>query len=504
MRPRQVVLCSLPPLSLDRIPAAPAILQSAIELEGFTAKSIDLSIDFFNNQCNKNVEQYNTLASVFRPTNELHPSGAREAAEAWVKHSILKIKEYAPKIIGLSVFTNFQHSAAYMLALAIRKELPDAKIVLGGFGININSSGLAWIPEIRKIDVIKPFFQLMTEKKLCDQVIFSSDSPIEKFVNFVKNFFCIPINNESKILDKNIYTSPLPNYNDYKFNDYLWNQGIALPITGSLGCVRNCTFCDIRGQFGNFKYRRGKEVAEEMIELKKRYNTTYFEFTDSLVNGSLKAFREWLEIIAEYNDKSNEAEKIKWFGQYICRPQKHTPSDIYSLMKRSGVINLIIGVESGSNEILAAMRKNMTVEDVYDELEQFQKNDIKASFLILSGFYNETYNRFLETLKFIVNCAPYIAAGTITQLGVGPPLFINDKMYLGQEAERLGIIFNPYDQSDWTEISDPTNTYTERARRRIVTQIVMDKLGIPITDQSVSNITQIYHKLKNKSNIQSA
>ena len=498
MQKIEVVICSLPSLFVDRAPGAPALLQAALETASFSAKSLDLNLEYYINQCSKNIDTFQTLSSVFRPTNEYLPPGAVESAEMWIKESIDTLKKIDPKVIGLSVFTNFQHTATFMLATEIRKQMPQAKIVLGGFGLEINCNGLAAQPGIRKIDLLKKFHQYMTEKNLTDYVVFSNDNPIERFVSLVDNI--INSSDTSPVIEHKgvLYDTPIPNYDNYRLSEYLWNQGIALPVTGSQGCVRQCTFCDIPGFFGKFKYRTGKDIANEMIYLKSRYNTNFFEFTDSLVNGSLKAFKEWLEIVADYNDtQPREDDKIKWFGQYICRPQAHTPEDIYPLMKRSGVVNLVIGVESGNDEVLEAMRKKIKIQDVYDELAQFKQHDITATFLMLSGFYNETYDRFLDSLRFIVKCSSYIANGTISSFGVGTPLFINDKMYLGAEADKLGIIIDSYDQFGWTIANDPTNTYTERARRRIITQVVLDKLGIPIPGQNISNIHQMRHKLKN-------
>ena len=45
-----IVIFSLPSLILDRAPGAPAILKSACSAAGFNAKTIDLSLDFFNNE----------------------------------------------------------------------------------------------------------------------------------------------------------------------------------------------------------------------------------------------------------------------------------------------------------------------------------------------------------------------------------------------------------------------------------------------------------------------
>ena len=297
-----IVICSLPSLLIDRVPGAPAILKSAVEEAGYTCKTIDLSIEFFINQCKQDLGLYHTLSSIFRPgetSNEL----AKQACKDWVSESVDQLKIINPSVIGLSVFTNFQHRATIKLAQAIREHMPNVKIIVGGMGLIVNASSLSSEPGIKKIDLLKPFPQYLTEKKLVDEVILHGND-LTDLVNALERI--VGISEKTKKLnykeDKVIYNSPVPDYSDYKLNYYLWSQGKSLPVTGSKGCVRSCTFCDIPTQFGKFKYRTGKNIAEEIIELSQKYNIRRFEFTDSLVNGSVKSFKEWLTVLADYND----------------------------------------------------------------------------------------------------------------------------------------------------------------------------------------------------------
>lgn len=493
-----ILLCAMPALYVDRPPGAPAILQATAEQLGYTAKSIDLSIEFFVNQCNSSVQKYEELACIFRPS-EPASSESQIAVSKWLEHALKIIEEINPKIIGISVFTHWQHRSTKILATAIRKKFPHIKIIVGGYGLQVSANTLSADPDVKKIDQLIMFHQYIKKHNLADYIVL--DNPIEQFADILFKEF-----NETKadvskwkiVDEKVIYNTPIPNYDDYKLDLYIWNQEYALPINGSLGCVRNCTFCNVQGLFGKFKFRTGEDIAAEMIHHHKKYGIKIFEFTDSLINGSLKAFREWLTIIAEYNDPLPEDQKIRWFGQYICRPAAQVPDDLYDLMSRSGVINLIVGVESGSNEILEAMRKKMTVEDVFCELEKFEEYDIKMHVLILSGFYNETWERYIENLRFIIKCQPWVAKGIITKLSVGLPLFITDNSPLFMEAEQLGLIIDQHDMFNWKSVYDESNDFIERARRRLVTQVLLDRLKIPMCATGISFMHQILGLLKKR------
>jgi len=487
-----LVVCSLPVLSLDRVPGAPAILKAAAESAGYSAVGLDLNINFFTNQCNSNIELCYNLNNVFRPNEKASPE-AELAAEQWTQESINEIKSYNPTFVGLSVFSFYQHRATRRLAIAIREQLPNVKIIVGGYGLDVAASSLG-TDRVRKIHLIKPFHKYLADEQLSDYTVLHNS--LEELINILdtnksssaKKFTI----DESRV----VFETPIPNYIDYKLDSYVWNNSKSLPITGSYGCVRSCTFCDVPTQFGRFKYRTGKDVAAEIMHLNKTYGINVFEFTDSLVNGSFKAFTEWLEIIADYNDTLPADKKIRWFGQYICRPQAHTPAKIYPLMHRAGAQTLVIGVESGNNEVLQAMDKKMVIEDFYDELEQFEANNIETQVIMFSGFYNETWERFVDNLKFIVRCQPYVIKGVINKISVSIPLYINDNMPLASHTEELGIIRDNYNPLYWTKTDDSENDFVERSRRRLIIQLLLDKLNIPLSYYAIDDIYQVHSHLK--------
>jgi hypothetical protein len=239
-------------------------------------------------------------------------------------------------------------------------------------------------------------------------------------------------------------------------------------------------------------------VADEIIELKEKYGVRYFEFTDSLVNGSLKAFREWVTVLADYNDSQPDHEKIRWFGQYICRPRNQLRHDLYPLIKRSGVLTLVIGVESGNDEILKSMKKQITVEDVFYEFDQFEKHEIPVTMLMLSGFVNETWDRYLDTLRFLVKCQKYYTSGTIIEIGMSQPLVIGTGSELDIYSHNFNIQKDLHDPTNWTTENDPTNTLTERIKRRAITAALLNKLNVSRSTLEISILRFMQKRIHTK------
>jgi radical SAM superfamily enzyme YgiQ (UPF0313 family) len=486
----------MPPAELNRAPAAPAILKACVIKAGYTAKTIDFSLALFKNQANSNYVVYDQLCQNFYPYVKNPCNESVLATQDWLKDCIATIKEHNPRYIGLSVFSYYMHRSIYMLARAIREQLPTVKIVLGGYGVSSAANSLYGLPGITRLDTIKTFGDLMQQNNLTDHVINGDgENAVVELLDSDKTF----VYNDTAIMDADLTEIPTSDFDDYLLDDYAWEQGRkSLTVTGSKGCVRQCTFCDIPNRYGKFKFKSGKQIAQEIIELKEKHGIRYFEFTDSLVNGSLKAFRDWVTVLAEYNDSQPEQEKIRWFGQYICRPRNQLKKDLYPLIKRSGIMTLIIGVESGNNEVLKLMKKQITVEDVFYEFDMFEKNEIPITVLMLSGFINETWDRYLDTLRFLIRCQQYYMSGTIIKVGMSQPLVVSTGSALEMHSPMFEIQKDVYDDTNWTVDSDPTNTPVERIKRRAITAALLKKLNLSVTTLDTSIMRSMQKKIHTK------
>ena len=82
----------------------------------------------------------------------------------------------------------------------------------------------------------------MVKRNLCDHDIVGEGE--DKLVSLLQQ----SISNSYSLDD--LYNVPISNFDDYNLKDYLYVNEILLPVTGSKGCVRQCTFCDIPTKFG--------------------------------------------------------------------------------------------------------------------------------------------------------------------------------------------------------------------------------------------------------------
>jgi len=174
----------------------------------------------------------------------------------------------------------------------------------------------------------------------------------------------------------------------------------SVVITGSKGCVRHCSFCDIHHQWPKFQYIEGKRLAEMCIETSKdselhNKRRKSISFSDSLINGSLKQFKIFMKrlIADDY--------KIKYAGQFVIHRKALLSKEFFDNLRDSGCAYLSIGVESGSEKVRKHIGKHFTNEDLYYTIDNCLSRGIMVKFLLIVGYPTETHEDYLETLEMI-------------------------------------------------------------------------------------------------------
>jgi hypothetical protein len=79
-------------------------------------------------------------------------------------------------------------------------------------------------------------------------------------------------------------------------------------------------------------------------------------------------------------------------------------------------------------------------------------------------------------------------------MDLGLPLTITAETALYDSAHSLGIILDPINPDLWQNKNNLDLTFKERVKRRLIAQIVCDKLGIP-TGLTALNLKNIYNTI---------
>lgn len=276
-----------------------------------------------------------------------------------------KIKQYKFKWLGISVFSYMQEQTALELADKFDR------VVFGGPGVTKD-----W--------------------KHGNYVRGEGEKALLAFLD--GNMYYPGINGREPQQIDDIGNLPIPDYTDYLQEP---NQYTQLQLAGSRGCVRDCTFCDIAQTWPKFKYVTGEQLAQNMHDLYDQTGIDTIAFSDSLVNGSMKQFRQLCAALAE------RERKIKWHGQFIARRKETFTEKDFDNLANSGCIGLTIGIESGSESVRHHMRKKFSNDDIEWFVTNIAKRGIGMKFLLIIGYPTETDADFDETMQLIFKYSPY-------------------------------------------------------------------------------------------------
>jgi radical SAM superfamily enzyme YgiQ (UPF0313 family) len=499
-----LLVVAVPVLDLQYPPSSPAVIKSVVNAAGFTAHTLDLNLllkkicgtdnNFYSIQYNFEnvspgiVDTDNTIDAFF--------DNDKETINKWLQTSIEQIKSYQPRWLGISVFSYKSHKATLALCIEVRKQLPEIKIVLGGRGASAYALGpdhdhfyqkmLKFFDDYPALN----FSETLLHYKIVDSVIQGDgEKAIIDLLTGSKDDNVI-----ANVDDINLETVPFVDFDDYELEKYNYINEPTIPITGSKGCVRKCTFCDIPVLWPKFKFRSGEHIAKEMIHLYKKHGVRKFYMSDSLVNGSMKAFTDFITVLAEHNQTSPEA-SIKWVGQYITRPVSNALDDqYYDLLKASGGEGLTIGVESGSDAVRAHMKKQFKTVDIDTELEQFDRRGIVCVLLFFSCYPTERWEDFLDTVNMFIRYQKYCASGTVYKLTLGTPYTHHPQTPLWNMQEEIGLESKKGSDILWRLNKNKELTFVERVRRRLILQEVATALKLPMS-RNTAELNQLANSL---------
>lgn len=467
-----IIFCSVPFTNINYIYSAPAVLRGIAEAEGYTATTKDFICDLFG-LCNQDLDKFHEVQNYFINPGLADEFRYSDIINAFYKNAVEYFRQNPSRVIGISALSYLSHKCTYELCSLIKQELPDRKIFLGGRGISVSLDRI-FVKQysLKPTEVIHRFGDMMVNLKLVDSAVHGDGE--DAIIELLKGNRVGLKNNTSDNFDY-----PIPNFDDYQWDNYRFDsRGMELPITGSKGCVRDCDFCSVKDSFGKYKYRSSADVAKEMITLSNKYGIFSFNFTDSLVNGGQKPFIELLEFLSDHNEK-NPNKRITWAGQYICRPKGHTPEKVYALLAKSGVRSLVIGAESGSDQVLTAMNKKTNVEGLFYDLENFKQHGVSCSLLTFVGHWAESYDDFVDHCRMLMKFAPYLESKTINVISLGDTAKMTSQSSVNRVPDVVVSKFNR--MNVWFTNVNPTNTFKSRILRRLIVAKIAKKLKIPLS-----------------------
>ena len=182
---------------------------------------------------------------------------------------------------------------------------------------------------------------------------------------------------------------------DY-YNGYLEHPYVSF-YTGR-GCKSRCTFCLWPQTIGGHKYRtRSPDIVAAEVAKVREYFPQVKEvfFDDDTLTDDLPRTAE----IARRMGKLG----VTW----SCNAKANVPYETLKIMKDNGLHLLLVGYETGSQQILFNIKKGMRVEFARRFTADCHKLGIKIHGTFIVGLPGETHETIEETIRFAQEINPH-------------------------------------------------------------------------------------------------
>jgi radical SAM superfamily enzyme YgiQ (UPF0313 family) len=326
-----------------------------------------------------------------------------------VDQTVESVVKYKPDFIGLSAMTH-EICTAHSIVSRVKSLLGGVSAVIGGCHITaLPEETLEEFPDFT-FGIFgegeKTMFHLA---KYLQQGKADSLSDIDGLV-YRDNSWKIRVNPpRDRLSSSELDALPYPAFNQYyKTKKDLAGKNDYYVMMSSRGCPYNCAFCmQVLGR--QVRRRSAESVVDEMEYAIAQYGAHTIYFLDEIFLFNDQLTFDTLELIK----KRNLPKRIRWRG--LTRVN-FVDENVIKNAKEAGCFALELGIESGSNEILKAINKKITVEEAERAVKIIKKAGIPVAADFILGHPGET----LETIKKTVNLAVKLNTNRIS-VGIMTP-----------------------------------------------------------------------------------
>jgi hypothetical protein len=243
-------------------------------------------------------------------------------------------------------------------------------------------------------------------------------------------------------------------------SDYIHSGGMSAEI--SRGCIAKCVFCT-EVHFWKYRGRLSNRLLDEIQYQNKTYGLDFVWFIDSLVNGNLNELRAFCLGVVERNIQ------IKWQGYARCDGRMDFA--YYQDLRNSGCVQLSYGIESGSQQVLDAMKKEISLDEIEQNLRDASALGIEAHTNWIIGFPSEDAQAFADTLTLVWRIRNY----NILTISPGLSLMLSPGSTMTNNTAKFGIAQQDF-LNAWTTV-DLQNTKLHRLIRQKTFNIFLEQLN---------------------------
>jgi radical SAM superfamily enzyme YgiQ (UPF0313 family) len=166
-----------------------------------------------------------------------------------------------------------------------------------------------------------------------------------------------------------------------------------LDFITSQGCNFRCAFCSDPFVYGRkWVGLDPASIGTRLGELWERYRFDDVNFQDE----TFFTRRDRVQAMAD--EFVGSGSRFTWAATMRADQGVRLPEGAWARCRQSGLRRLLVGVESGSDEMLKRIRKDITLEQVFQTAQRMCDHDIAGIFPFIVGFPDESSDSVAATL----------------------------------------------------------------------------------------------------------
>jgi radical SAM superfamily enzyme YgiQ (UPF0313 family) len=206
----------------------------------------------------------------------------------------------------------------------------------------------------------------------------------------------------------------------------------AMNMATTRGCPFHCNWCakPIYGQ--RYSVRSAAAVVEEIAVLKRDYAPDQLAMVDDVFGLQ----PGWIETFADQLDRHGARLPFRC----LMRADQIDPS-VATALARSGCRMVWMGAESGSQRVLDAMDKGITVAQIRAAARELQRRGIQVGLFLQFGYPGEMWDDVQQTLALVRDVSP-------DDIGVSVSYPLPGTKFYERVRQQLGAKQNWVDSDD--------------------------------------------------------
>ena len=332
-----------------------------------------------------------------------------------VEDVVAGVRRDHPDLVGITCMT-VEVPRAVEIARRIKRERPGLPIVVGG--AHVNGVGATVLEESGWFDFACVGEGELLACELADALERGADPA--SIPGLASRQDSAVVTGPTRLPPADYDALPFPAWDLFRPVD-------TLPLLTHRGCPFHCVFCSHNSGFRP-RYRSPENVLAEIEEILERYRPSCIRIEDETFGLHMGRTKAILEGIVERGFHR----RARFTAQTRV---DRVDEEFMRLLRTANFRTLELGVETGNPEVLRAIQKGITLEQVEHAVALAKANGLRVWCKFILGHPDETQATIRDTIDFIAKINPDQLSVSIMTPFPGTP--IHEMALRGEHGYRL-------------------------------------------------------------------